>query len=126
MTPYCLRLTRTGREDLEAAHDYLRELAGYLIADRWEEGLDEAVRLLALTPHLQVAERESKLLNREVRRMVYQRDGSSLKYLLFYVISEDVTAPGGRGYVSIFHIRHGARRPMTRQEAQELRENLSS
>lgn len=124
---YFVRLTQTAREDLEAIHDYHRETAGVLNADRWEDSLDAAVRrVLVYTPYLQVAEYESNLLKREIRRMVYQREGSSVRYLLFFVITEDTAAPGGVGYVSIFHLRHGSRRPLTKREAQDLRKKLNS
>ena len=88
---YFVQLTQTAREDLEAIHDYHRENAGVLNADRWEDGLDAAVRrVLVYTPHLQIAEYESNLLKREIRRMVYQREGSSVRYLLFLLCQAGV------------------------------------
>ena len=124
---YFVRLTQTAREDLEDIHDYHRETAGVLNADRWEDSLDAAVRrVLVYTPHLQVTEYETQLLKREIRRMVYQREGSSVRYLLFFVITEDSSSPGGVGYVSIFHIRHGSRRQITKREAKNLHTKLDS
>lgn len=124
LRPYFPRLAEPARTDITEAHIYFVALTSFVMADEWEAGLVGAIRRLAATPHRQIAERESRLLNRPVRQAVYPRTPNGPAYYLFFTVTEDASAPGGRGYLDILHVRHAARRPLTRTEAGELRRAL--
>lgn len=113
---YAIRLTAPAIEDIEQAVTYLAESAGAKIAEEWQAGLFEAVRKIATFPRSNSLAPENRYLTGEIRQFVYRRRPESVAYrILFTLVEEDPDPP----FVRILHIRHGARRPMTRNEAAE-------
>lgn len=101
----------------------LAEITGDVdLARLWYAGLREAVSTLSEQPRrYAVRARESQLIGRETRCLLYRRTSGSVAYHVFYFVEED----GDDGpRVIVFRIRHASRRPMTSQEAQLLRLDL--
>ena len=119
---YALRLLPSANRDRIEAAAWIAELVGEDAAQAWRSGVLAAVATLAENPRrFAVQERESRLPGREVRRLLYRRTPGSAAYHVFYTVAED--SPDGPR-VSILHIRHAARRPLSRAEAREIRDEL--
>lgn len=119
---YALRFSPRARTEVRVAHARFMELAGEVVADAWREGLGETVSGLATYPRRrpQMAGPRGARFRREVRRMVYRRPGSGRTgsaYIVLYAVEDDT--PDGP-LVSILSVRHGARRPLSRQEARAI------
>jgi hypothetical protein len=121
---YSVRLTpQADREAVEAAA-WLSEQAGggEERARDWYAGLLRMVGTLATDPgRLAVRERESRLLGRPVRALSYRHtpSGSRVAYHAFYQVEDD--SPDGPR-VTVIHVRHAARRLLTRSEARVIEE----
>ena len=100
---------------IDEAYAYFVQTAGGPVADAWQDGLYAAITTLATTPRRQVAP-ESRRFGQEVRQLMYRRRPGSPAYRVLFTIVEEEEEPP---VVRIVHVRHGARRPMTRAEAQE-------
>lgn len=114
---YPIRIMGPAAADIEQAAAYLGDLVGQAFVGEWEDGLYEAIRTLATMPGKHpVAERESRHFGIEVRLLLYERRRGGPAYrVLFTIVQEGDDPP----FVRILHVRHGARRPITRTEAQE-------
>lgn len=113
---YALRISARARDDIEAAATRFVELSGAQVANEWKDGLYEAIASLATTPRRQVAP-ENNRFRQEVRQLVYRRRPGAPAYRVLFTIREpEDDAP----YVRILHVRHGARRPITRAEAHAI------
>lgn len=66
-------------------------------------------------------ERESKLTGWEVRRLLYRRTVGSAAYHVLYTVDE---AGDDGPRVTVFHIRHAARKPLSAKESRDLRGGL--
>ncbi len=113
---YAIRITGPAAADVEEAAEFLRSLAGDALTGGWEDGFYEAIRTLSRMPSKHpLAERESRHFGLPVRVLRYERRRGVAAYqVLFTVVEETPDQP----FVRLLHIRHGARRPMTRTEAQ--------
>lgn len=89
------------------------------LALEWLKGIRAAAAALATNPtRYQPQAPESRKLGGEIRRLLYQRtSSSSAVYHLYYRVDED-SDDGPR--VRILHVRHAARKPLTRKEAREI------
>lgn len=116
---YAIRFTERARRELKEAKDWLASLTGDALADEWETGLFDALtRLTAFPTGYPLAANQKRFPNMQVRYMLYRRrPDSQMAYHLFFTAEPD-TDDGP--IVTIFHIRHAARRPITRTEAQAI------
>ncbi len=114
---YAIRITGPAADDAAQAVSFLSGLAGQAHADAWEDGLTETLRTLSHMPRKHpVAERESRHFGAAVRVLLYERSQSATAYRVYFTIVDNASDPP---FVRILHIRHGARRPITRAQAQE-------
>jgi len=113
---YPIRLTAPAIEDIEQAVTYLSESAGEIIAEEWQTGLFEVLRKIATFPRSNNLARENRYLSGEIRQIVYRRRPGAVAYRVLFTLVEKEDDPP---FVRVLHIRHGARRPMTRSEAAE-------
>jgi len=120
---YAIRfLPRAERDAVDAAAWIAQITGSEETAGQWYEGLRAAAGTLATLPkRFAVQTRESRLLDRPVRRLLYRRTPGSAAYHVYYTVAED--SPDGP-LVAILHIRHSARRPPSRAEAQEIKDEL--
>lgn len=118
---YAIRLTPRARGEVVEAVVSLAQQIGEASANAWYAGLRTAAGTLATFPRrYRSLPRESRLLGREVRHLLYRpTPHSSAAYHLYYYVSEAGGEDGPR--VTIIHIRHAARRPLTPRETRDLR-----
>jgi plasmid stabilization system protein ParE len=93
------------RADIEAAYLYLRERAP-AAAERWLDGIENAVLTLERLPARCGVAPESKEFPEEIRHLLYGRRGGV--YRILFVIRGDE--------VRVLHVRHGARNVMPRRQ----------
>jgi len=116
---YAVRLSQQADQDAAKATLYLDAAApDKTLALQWLTGLYlEIGRLATLPRHHAVVERETRFFGRETRRLIYRRSASSVAYLVFFTVTEE----GEEGpAVTVIHIRHGGREPLTRAEARQI------
>lgn len=118
-TAYTVRLSECGIRDLEAIVYYLDETQGRTAALSWRQGLYGVIQGLAQNPRrFAVQIEESRKLKDEVRRELYRATpGGTAVYALFYFVQD--TSDDGP-LVTVIHIRHASRKPITRAEAKEI------
>lgn len=109
---YALRLHRRARADMDDARRLIANLLDAPEGRRWQAELLETISTLATFPNRCPIARESRLFQREIRQLNHKQSYR----ILFTVVEAAEEAP----FVFILHIRHGARRPMTRREAREI------
>ncbi len=115
---YSVRLSPRSLRDRTEVAAWIMEIVGEEVARDWVGGLDQAVASLSEYPKRNaVRERESRLIGREVRRLLYRRTVGSAAYHAFYLI-EETGDDGAR--VVVFHIRHASRKPLSGKEARDL------
>lgn len=114
---YALRILPRAERDIRAALLRLAELSGDAVAQAWYENLYTELAALSINPARFARTREDRLFRREVRQLVYRRTPSGVAYrVLFTVVAGGQDAPT----VAILHVRHGARRDVTRAEARSI------
>lgn len=116
---YAIRIHPLAAQDIIMAHARLAELTDEDHAADWYRGLQAKQATLATLPNRYPLAVENRLFRVEVRVALYQFGSSrALHRILFSVIESTEDAP----YVHILHVRHGARKPMTRAEARKIEE----
>ena len=85
---------------------------------RWQAERLEAVGTPAAYPGRCPVARENRLFRRQIRQLIYRK----LHRILFTVVEDTEDAP----FVFVLHVRHGARRPMTRREARDIKDESES
>lgn len=118
---YAIRFLPRSERDATEAVTWIAESTGSEEAARqWYAGLRTAVGTLATLPkRFAVQERESRLLGSQIRWLLYRRSPGSAAYHVYYTVAED--SPDGP-LVAILHVRHASRRPLSRAEAREIRD----
>ena len=103
---YRLELTAQAEAEIEEAYRWIREDSPSR-ASAWRQGLLETAQTLKTFPERCPLAPESAAFGREIRHLLYGKRGGVYR-LLFEI----------RGHtVYILHVRHGARRHMTPEEA---------
>lgn len=117
---YAVRFSpRAECEAIDAAADHAERTGSPERGSTWYVGLREAAGKLASYPtRFPVRQRESRLLGETMRAFLYRLTPDSRAiYHAFYTV-EDNSPDGPR--VTILHVRHSARRPLTRREAGQI------
>lgn len=114
---YAIRFRRYARADAQEAMVRLAERVNSDYALAWYAGLHHAVATLATFPKRGSIADERRLFRDEVRVLPYRHTPGSAVYQIFYTVVE---AEEDSPYVYILHVRHGARKPMTRAEARKI------
>lgn len=109
---YALRIHRRARADMDDERQKIAGLADAQEGRRWQAELLETIATLATYPNRCVTARENRLFRQEIRQLSHKK----FYRILFTVVEAAEEAP----FVFILHIRHGARRPMTRREARDI------
>ncbi len=114
---YAIRFRSRARRELDEARIRLAEITDRDHAQEWHNGFLDALALLADNPNRNVIAHESRFFRETVRAFVYRLTVRGVAYRIFYSIVEPKEdAP----VVSIMHIRHASRKPMTRAEARKI------
>jgi plasmid stabilization system protein ParE len=114
-----IRYTRRARSEVYEGWKFFADHASEVIADQWEEELEEAISHLASSLIGEIDEDATQLLGKPTRKMVFRRRGSAVAYQVYYQIRED---PLDAPTIQIMHIRHGARKNITREESLLIKE----
>jgi plasmid stabilization system protein ParE len=102
---YTVIVQPPARRDMEAAYRYIHERAPRT-AEHWFAGLEKAIASLDMFPNRCGIASESREFDETIRQLLYgKRKGI---YRVLFVVRDDT--------VRILHVRHGARRPMSRDE----------
>ncbi len=119
---YAVRLTAQARQDIFHAAERLAELADDpSLARAWAGALYEAVARLATNPRAYtVLARETRLFGQDIQRMLFRRSARAAAYHVLFAVA-DASADGP--IVTILHVRHGSRRPLSRAEALRILAN---
>lgn len=94
---FTVEMTDRARRDAQDAYDWIAREAP-AAADRWLDGLEEAVRSLDAFPQRCKRAAEAEALGVDLRQRLYGR------HRILFVIDGDT--------VLVLHIRHGARRAL--------------
>ncbi len=114
---YAIRIHRQAAADMDEAHNRMAIFSGTLYADTWQNGLRDVLASLAVNPSRYPLAHEQRLFRSAVRVYPYRfRPGNVIYRILYEIVAEELESP----YVHILHIRHAARKPMTRTEARKI------
>lgn len=98
--------------DLDSIAGYVRERDGFESAERWFNGILQAIASLGEMAHRCPIAEESRDLGREIRVLLHGRKKRA--YRVYYAIHGETRT------VQVFHVRHGARRTLSSEEIEEL------
>jgi len=104
---YLVELSIRALHDLEILY-IEKNVAESQAAGRWFNGLETAIEGLAKLPDRCPIAPEAQRANRELRNLLYGKKPHI--YRVIYEIDES------RRMIKVFHIRHGARRPLQAPE----------
>ena len=102
---YLVRLSEPAKAEIEAAYLHLMGATSFSFADRWQDGLFQAINGLSLFPLRYEAVQGADRPQSSARRLVY-RQGRVAYRVLFDLVDED--DDGEWDTVVLLHIRHGA------------------
>ena len=117
---YAIRFRRQARQDMDEARERLADIMSQDHADNWHDGLIDSLAGLATNPNRYPLAHENRLFQDDVHVFPYRRSRDSIAYRVFYTIAE--ATDDDAAFVYVLHIRHGARKPMTRAEVQKIEE----
>jgi plasmid stabilization system protein ParE len=110
---YSVELTPRAVEDADSAAEYIRQSAPEA-AQRWFDGLIEAMLSLEEMPQRCPLAPEAQRLGTELRQLLYGKRGGQFR--IVFRVYEEVQPP----VVRVVAIRHGARDRITREELEEI------
>lgn len=114
---YALRVRRRALLDMQEALVRLAELVDDEYAVAWFSTLEDTLAKVATFPRRWPVAEENHLFRQEVRALPYRYGSRTPAYRILFTIAEDeYDAPT----VYILHVRHGARRPISRVEARKI------
>lgn len=117
---YAIRFRRQAREDINAARKRLADTTSGDHADVWHDGLLDVLAALATNPNRHPLAHEGRFFRDSVHVFPYRLSPRGVVYRVFYTITE---AGDDAAFVYVLHVRHGARKPMTRAEARKIEED---
>jgi len=119
---YAIRVRPVAQRDIDEATNRIASLTDEKHAKEWRDGLLNKLATLATLPRRAPVAGENRLFSGEVRVIPYRLSAGGAAYRVFFSIQEPTEdAP----FINILHIRHGARKPMTRAEARKIEADAS-
>lgn len=103
-------------EDLDAIARHIQQSGSFESAERWFNGMIEAIRKLGTLPGRCPIAEESRELQSEVRLLLHGR--RNRRYKVYFAIHKETRT------IRVFHIRHWARRPLDADDLQELMDEI--
>lgn len=115
-----MRLHRQAAADIEDAYNQIAGFSGTDYADDWQDSLRDVVASLATLPRRYPLADENDLFQNAVWVCPYRfRTSRIVHRVLYEIVVDDQDGP----FVHILHIRHAARKPMTRAEARKIEDD---
>ena len=102
--------------DLDSMAVYIKDRSSFATAERWFNAIIKDIASLKEMPQRCSVAAESEDLDREVRVLLHGRRNRT--YKIYFSISQEPA-----GIVSVFHVRHWARKPLTNEELEELNDD---
>ena len=102
-------------EDLDSIAEYIKARSSFATAEKWFNGIMDEMASLKEMPERCIVASESEELDHEVRVLLHGRKNRT--YKIYFSIRQETSS---EGTVSIFHVRHWARKPLTTEELEEL------
>jgi len=102
-------------DDLDLIAGYIKDRSSFATAEKWFNGIMDQIATLEAMPERCPIASESEDLGQQVRVLLYGRKNRT--YRVFFGVKQ--TSPS-HGVVSVYHVRHWARKPLTNEELEEL------
>ena len=107
---------RTAPFALDTIATYIRERGSLESAERWFNGIMDAIRSLGESPGRCPVSEESPALGVEVRLLLYGR--RNRRYKVYFAIHNETET------IRVFHVRHWANKPIAADELLELMKEI--
>ena len=118
---WAVRLTQYARNSIQEAWEHLSETADEVIADAWQEGIEDAIAGLARFPHRHPITAEVGLFGPpQVHHLLYRRTRTGSAYHILYRVYGPTEAPADAPFVRIIAVRHAAMAPLTEEDARSI------
>ena len=102
-------------EDLDGIADHIKRKSSFVVAERWFNGMIDAIASLEEMPARCPIAPESEAIGREIRLLLHGRKNRA--YKIYFAIRYETPSTGA---VRVFHVRHWARRALSLDELQDL------
>jgi plasmid stabilization system protein ParE len=102
-------------EDLDSIAGYIKTRSSFRAAEKWFNGMMDDIASLKEMPERCAVAPESEELESEVRILLHGRRNRTYK-IYFSIDRKNKT----EGVVSVFHIRHWARKPLIDEDLEAL------
>ena len=113
---WAIRYTQWAIRDISAAWLHFAESVDGDTADAWEEDLKAEIAKLAQFPQRHAVE-DDDIFSLPIRKMTYRRTRRGPAYFVYFTLRINTDdAPT----LLIMHLRHAAKAPLTRKEAQAI------
>jgi len=124
-TVYAIRFSARADQDVRQAVARLAELTGDVERARaWRDRLLDTVGTLATNPRIfAVHVPASRRFGHQTRRLLFRSTSGSAAYHVYYAVEEKSAESQEGPRVTVLHVRHAARRPITREEARQILAN---
>jgi plasmid stabilization system protein ParE len=90
--------------DIDRIADYIREQGSFERAERWFNGIIDAIRSLIELPERCAVAEQSRHVNAEIRLLLY--GNRNRRYKIYFAICHESRT------VQVFHVRHWAMKPV--------------
>jgi plasmid stabilization system protein ParE len=118
---YAIRILPVALNEIDSVAAYLDAHGAVADTEEWRAGLRKEIARLATVPRQFPIIAEAHMFRREVRQILYRRTASSSPYRVLFSVSD---AGDDGPQVTVFHVRHAARRPISRREARDFGRSL--
>jgi plasmid stabilization system protein ParE len=108
-------------DDLDSIAKFIKTSSSFATAEKWFNGIMGEIASLEEMPERCPIAPESDDLPRQVRVLLHGRRNRT--YKVYFGVQQ--TTPG-HGVVSIYHVRHYARKPLTNEELDELMDDQAN
>jgi plasmid stabilization system protein ParE len=125
MNYYELIVSQPVYNDIDTIFESIKNFSNEDDAFDWEDGLNDILEKLKNTPNHQELERETKLGNISIRKILYRQKKVRRDYHVIYSVLEypkpnpEPNTPYLVGRVSVLFVRHAAQKVLTRKEIRE-------
>ncbi len=124
VTRWAIRFTARARRNIQEAWEHLAENADDVVADAWQQGLEQEIAGLARFPYRHPVAPEKRLFGvPDVHRLLYRRTRTGPAYHVLFRIYGPAEAPSDAPFVRIVSVRHAAMMPLTEDEARLIEDD---
>jgi plasmid stabilization system protein ParE len=102
-------------DDLDSIANYIKTRSSFATAERWFNGIMDDIASLKEMPERCSVAPESEDLEGEVRVLLHGHRNRT--YKVYFSVHHETPATG---VVSVFHVRHWARKPVESDELEDL------